>query len=346
MNSRLGHIAAHRVSINLTKGVFFKSMKKNSIQKMIGGELIGISVAVILIFVLLVIWAEGFTSFYNMNNLIKTISILILVGLSQLAVLSIGHLNLALGSMGCLVGMVTGFLLQSYDLPLALIIIISLIIGTLIGLLQGAFIVITGINPFIVTLAFVSIYTGLVVGVTKGEVFTQQTPSFIAMDRTNLFGLPLFLYISLIISGVLLIIYLRTSLGRKILATGENPKAAAYAGINTMFTIISAHALSGLLAGAAGILQVSRLGAATPTIGADWLLISFAVPILGGTILSGGKVSITGTILGAVLMSMVVNGLFLLDVSQYWFQTFLGGILLGSYEINKFRKKYLLSKQL
>jgi ribose transport system permease protein len=100
-------------------------MKRNDIQKMIGGDLIGISVAVIVIFVFLAIWAEGFASPYNMNSLLKTISITILVGLSQLVVLSIGNLNLALGSMGCLTGMFTGFLLETYGLPLSLIMIIS-----------------------------------------------------------------------------------------------------------------------------------------------------------------------------------------------------------------------------
>ena len=320
-------------------------MKKFSIQKVMSGELLGISVAVILIYILLFIFADGFTSFYNMNNLLKTISVIVLVGFSQLAVLSIGHLNLALGAMGCLTGMFTGYLLQTSGMPLALVIILSLIIGTLTGIIQGSFIVFTGINPFIVTLAFASIFSGLVIGMTKGEVFTKQTPAFMAIDRINIANLPLILFVSLIVAAILVVVYLRTPFGRKILATGENPKAAAYAAINTKFTIISAHALSGLMAGAAGILQISRLGASTPTIGADWLLISFAVPILGGTILSGGKVSIPGTILGAALMSMVTNGLFLLNVSQYWFQTFLGAILLGSYEINKFRKQYILNTQ-
>ncbi len=320
-------------------------MKKNGFRKVFSGELTGISVVLILIFIILVVWAEGFTTFYNMNNLIKTIAVIILVGLSQLSVLSIGHLNLALGAMGLLTGMFTGFLLESYNLPMILIVFIGLLVGALIGLIQGLFIVKTKINPFIVTLAFVSIYSGLVIGITKGEVFTKQPAAFVAIDRTNIFGLPMFMIISLVIAAVLLIIFLKTAFGRQILATGENLKAAAYAGINTIFTVIAAHTLSGLLAGAAGILQISRLGAATPTIGADWLLISFAVPILGGTILSGGKVSVVGTILGAILMSMIVNGLFLLNVSQYWFQTFLGGILLGSYEINKFRKRYLLQKQ-
>lgn len=321
-------------------------MKKNVFQKIISGELIGISVVLVLIFLLLVFWAEGFTSFYNINNLLKTVAILILVGLSQLAVLSIGHLNLALGSMGCLTGMFTGFLLENYNLPMLFIVLTSLLVGVLIGFIQGAFIVKTKINPFIVTLAFVSIYSGLVVGITKGEVFTSQPESFVAIDRINLlFGIPLFLIISLAVAGVLIIVFFKTAFGRQVLATGENLKAAAYAGISTTFTVIAAHAISGVLAGAAGVMQICRLGAATPTIGADWLLISFAVPILGGTILSGGKVSVVGTILGAILMSMIVNGLFLLNVSQYWFQTFLGGILLGSYEINKFRKSYLLQKQ-
>lgn len=319
-------------------------MKKNGFQKIIGGDLVGISVALILIFFMLVVWAEGFTSFYNMNNLIKTIAILTLVGLSQLAVLSIGHLNLALGAMGCLTGMFTGFLLESTGLPMLLIILIGLLVGALIGLIQGAFIVKTKINPFIVTLAFVSIYLGLVVGLTKGEVFTSQPASFVAIDRQNIFGVPLFIIISLVIAVALIIIFKKTVFGRQVLATGENLKAAAYAGINTSFTTIIAHSLSGLLAGAAGVMQVCRLGAATATIGSDWLLISFAAPILGGTILSGGKVSVVGTILGAILMSTVVNGLFLLNVSQYWFQSFLGGILLGSYEINKLRKRYLLQK--
>ncbi len=312
----------------------------------IGAELAAISIVLILIGLFLVFWAEGFASPYNLNNLLKTIAIIILVGLSQMSVLSVGHFNLALGSMSCLAGMLTGFLLQNYNLPVLVIILIGLFTGALVGFIQGAFIVKTKINPFIVTLAFVSIYLGLVIGITKGEVFTSQPESFVSIDRVDIFGVSLLLIISLGVAAVLLVVFIKTAFGRQVLATGENLKAAAFAGINISFTVIAAHTLSGILAGAAGIMQICRLGAATPSIGADWLLISFAAPILGGTILSGGKVSIVGTILGAMLMSIVVNGLFLLDVSQYWFQTFLGSILLGSYEVNKFRRKYILQKKL
>jgi len=283
---------------------------------------------------------------YNLKNLLKTIAITILVGLSQLAVLSIGHLNLALGAMGCLAGMFTGYLLQSYDLPLLFVLLGGLIVGGLAGFIQGVFIVKTQINAFIVTLSFVSIYMGVVTGITKGEVFTKQPEQFQMIDKRILFsGLPLLLVISCGVAIILSIFLFGTVFGRKLLSTGANIKAAAFAGINTTLIVIAAHVMSGILAGAAGIMQISRLGAATPTIGSDWLLISFAAPILGGTILSGGKVSVFGTILGAAMMSIIVNGLFLLDVSQYWFQSFIGGILLVSYGIDKLRRGYMLQNQ-
>ncbi len=321
-------------------------MLTNVKKKLLAGDLIGILMILAFIISLLAFFGEGFLSSYNLENLSKTIAVTIIVGLSQLAVLSIGHLNLALGAMGCLAGMLTGFLLQAYQLPLVLIIVLGLSVGALAGFIQGFFIVKTKINPFIVTLAFVSIFMGIVTGITKGEVFTMQPDAFKLINSTNVFfGIPLLLILSLAVAAVLSVLFFKTVFGRQLLATGSNLKAADFAGINTLFVVVCAHTLSGFLAGAAGILQISRMGSATPTIGTDWLLVSFAAPILGGTLLSGGKISVLGTILGAALMSIIVNGLFLLDVSQYWFQTFIGGILLASYGIDKLRRVYLLEKQ-
>ncbi|MFO8021604.1 MAG: ABC transporter permease [Perlabentimonas sp.] len=268
-------------------------MREKFSKKLIGGDLFAISIVFALIILFLVFSSDGFASQYNLNNLLKTIAIIILVGLSQLSVLSIGHFNLALGSMGCLTGMLTGFLLQSINLPIMVILLIGLLVGALVGFIQGAFIVKTKINPFIVTLAFVSIYLGLVVGTTKGEVFTALPGSFVGIERIDLlFGVPLLLIVSIGVAGMLIVLFHKTAIGRQVLATGENFKASVFAGINTSLTVIVAHTLSGILAGAAGLMQICRLGAATPSIGSDWLLISFAAPILGGTILSGGKVSI------------------------------------------------------
>lgn len=321
-------------------------MYKGILKSLLRQEVIGIILVVVLISAILSVTAPGFNSFFNLNSLSRTVSITIIVGLSQLFVLSIGQFNLALGSMGLLSGLFTAVLLQDYQVPVLLAIIIGLIIGAAAGGIQGWIITKTGINPFIVTLVLVSIYSGIATAISRGSVYTQQPDIFRAIGSTNLaLWIPALLLISIIVALILYVVFNRTAFGRQVLATGENEKAAAFAGISTMYIIILAHTFSGLLAGTAGILEVARLGSATLTIGSDWLLISFAAPILGGTLLSGGKVSVVGTIFGAILMSIIVNGLFMLDVSHYWFQTFLGIILLGSYAVDKLRRNYMLGRE-
>jgi len=159
-----------------------------------------------------------------------------------------------------------------------------------------------------------------------------------------LLGIPLLFYIALIISALLYVLMRKTVLGRQLLATGANPRAAKISGIEVDKIIIIAHTLSGLLAGIAGILQVSRMGVGQASIGAEWMMISFAAPVLGGTILSGGKVNVIGTIFGAILMSIITNALVLWNISQYWFQAFIGLTLLAAYEMDRIRVS-LLSPQ-
>lgn len=129
----------------------------------------------------------------------------------------------------------------------------------------------------------------------------------------------------------------RTYLGRQLLAVGANPRSAEFAGINTKKVILIAHIISGLLAGIAGVLLSTRLGSAQILIGSDWMLVSFAAPVLGGSILAGGKVSVVGTIFGAFFMSMIINGALLINFSYYWFQTLIGLILIVAFTIDRMR---------
>src|SRR5262249_1305922 len=118
--------------------------------------------------------------------------------------------------------------------------------------------------------------------------------------------------------------------GRRLLAVGANPVAARFSALPVSRIVIGAHTASGALAGIAAILVVSRLAVGSPAIGPDWLLSSFAAPVLGGTILSGGKISVVGTVLGAALLAMIANALVIVGVSQYWYQAGLGLIILGA----------------
>ena len=132
----------------------------------------------------------------------------------------------------------------------------------------------------------------------------------------------------LVVVFVLWLLYRGTTLGRQMLATGANQRAARMAGVPTDRIIVVTHALSGALAGIAGIMLVLRLGSAIPSIGEEFLLPSFAAPAIGGTLLSGGVVYVFGTLLGGLLIGTIENGLNLLDIPNFWVQLVTGLVLL------------------
>lgn len=141
---------------------------------------------------------------------------------------------------------------------------------------------------------------------------------------------------------IIMAVFFRFTLtGRRILATGGNREAARLSGIKTDKMIMLCHVMSGLFAGLAGVLYVSRMGSATPATGQDWMLISFAVSIIGGTSLNGGVFSAVGLLCSGFMMAIIKNGLVMLEVNQYFEQTFLGLIILMSVAIESVRKKYV-----
>ncbi|NEU30197.1 ABC transporter permease [bacterium LRH843] len=319
-------------------------MTRRLIEKLAKRELAGVILPVIIISLVLNFVTEGFLTPFNLDSLARTVAITSIVGLSQLLTLSIGQFNLALGAMGATTGMLLGFLLEAQGVPVMLAILIGLAAGSILGMVQGILIVKTGINPFIITLALASVFLGIATAATRGQAYFHLPESFNLIGKLYIFNIPLLLIIAILVAVVVFLIIQRTPLGRQILATGANQRAALFSGINTNTIIITVHTLSGTLAGLAGMLQVARLGSAQLSIGADWLLVSFAAPVLGGTLLSGGKVTVFGTLFGAVLMAIIINGLVLINISSFWFQLFLGIILLAAFEVNRIRLQLLGQK--
>jgi Ribose/xylose/arabinose/galactoside ABC-type transport systems, permease components len=321
-------------------------MFKKLSHLMMKGDLLSILAPVIIFAALLSVTTQGFLSAFNLQSLGRIVGITTIVGLAQLAALSIGHFNLALGSMASFAGVFTSALMEVYGVNLWIAIAVGIFIGAALGYIQGLLIVKTGINPFIITLSLTSIYLGFTIGVTRGILYQKLPETFKLIGKANLFGIPLLFYISIVVAVVLYILMHKTVMGRQLLATGANPRAANVSGIEVNKITILAHTMSGVLAGIAGILQVSRMGVGQTSIGADWMLISFAAPVLGGTIMSGGKVNVIGTIFGAMLMGIITNALVLLNISQYWFQTFMGLILLGAFELDRVRVSLMSAQRM
>lgn len=303
---------------------------------------LGLFTIIALLWIIFIAFANGFLSSVTMFGLSRTIAITTVVGLSQMVVLSIGQMNLSVGAIGGMVGIVTGYLLQEQDLPIWLAIIGGLLAGTLVGGLNGLLVVKTGINAFVVTLGMGSVITGLVYNFTKAEAFRDLPRDYVKFGKArwikwDWLHISPFLFIAIGITVLIALFFGATLYGRRMLATGANLRTAKLSGVPTDNVIIMSHAISGLLAGAAGIMLVSRLGSALPSMGNDWLLPSFVAPIVGGTLLSGGGVAAIGTLLGAILVESVSVGLTLLNVPSFWIQLFIGLVLLFAVLLDRVR---------
>ncbi len=299
--------------------------------------------AVILVFwAIFIVFADGFLNRITIFGLSRTVAVTAVIGLSQMVVLGIGQMNLAVGAIGGMIAVFTGWLMQSVGLPVWAAVIVGLLFAAFVGFVNGIIITKTGINSFIVTLGMGSVITGLVYILTKAEAFRDLPDAYTDFGKARWVEMgwlelsPLF-FIALVVAGLLLLLYKRTTFGRWMLATGANPRAAELSGVPVNLVIQATHALSGLLAGAAGIMLVSRLGSALPSLGENWLLPSFAAPIVGGTLLSGGAVAVFGTLLGALLIESVSVGLTLMNVPSFWIQLFIGLVLLLAVLIDRAR---------
>jgi ribose transport system permease protein len=313
-------------------------------RSLIGSELIGIAVPTVLLAVAMTIAFPGFSRPFNVEALLVTIGVTAVVGLSQLSVLTIGQFNLALPAIGAFAGMLVAWLLQvaGFDWPLA--VIVALVFASLLGLIQGAMIAVLRLNAFIVTLGLAAAYTGLMF-VTLGNARYQEIGDVLPQfGRGGLGPLPNVFIMSLVTATVVWVLVQRTVVGRHLLATGAGPLVARFSAVPVDRTVVIAHSLSGALGGVAAILVVSRLAVGSPAIGADWLLTSFAAPVLGGTILTGGRVSIVGTVLGAALLALIANALVIAGISQFLYQAGLGLIVLGAVAIAQVRLRLLSSR--
>ncbi len=281
---------------------------------------------------------RSFATSENFRVVALGAAVTITVGLAQMVVIAAGGMNLAVGATGGLVAVVCGSLMNSFAVPPGLAVAAGLAAGAGSGALIGAIIVRGGFSPFIVTLAAGSILTGIALGVTQSVPYYNLPDAFQAFGTARLAGVPAIFLTAIALAVCLGLVFRYTAFGRQILAFGANPRAAALSGVPLGPLQVAVYALSGLLAAAAAVLLVARLGDGDPAVGRDWLLASFAAPIIGGTRLAGGYVSVLGTVLGALLLAVVVNGLVHWNANVFFVQLISGGIILAAGGIERVRE--------
>ena len=265
-----------------------------------------------------------------------------MIGYAMMVVLVTGGLNLAVGAIGVSAVMFGGWLMEVVGIPAVLAVPLTIAFGAALGWINGYASVRIGVHSFIITLATMSIFFGAMIVLTGAEPFRALPPEFIRFGKMRVFNIvsPL-IFVTLAVTVLLIYLFNNTSFGRKILAAGANPEAAELSGVPVGRMVVYGHALSGALAAVAGLMLTMRNGAALPSmagqLGADWLLPSFLAPVLGGTLLTGGVISVVGTLFGAVLVTIINNGLLLLQIGEFWVQMFLGLILLAAVVLDRVR---------
>ncbi|MGX1908204.1 ABC transporter permease [Streptomyces phaeochromogenes] len=284
--------------------------------------------------------------------LLRDVATLTVVALAQMVALSVGHMNLAVGRMAAFGAMFAGLGYDRLGLPMPVGLLLCLAAGAAIGAVTGWLIARTGVSSFVVTLAMDFALLGLVSllysALTEDAAFTTR-PSGIDELRSysladicagHICGSPAvpqiaqFTVLAMLGLGFL---YGCTRIGRELLLTGANPAAAELSGIPTGRRVVLAHTLSGLLAALAGFMAAAGTGTFRASIGNDFMLPSFLGAVLGGTLLTGGVVSVLGTLLGTALVGVIRKGLDLLGVGLESLNIYLGCVLLLALSADRIR---------
>jgi len=297
-------------------------------------------IAVIVLLIIFSVFSDNFLNSMNIYNVSRNASLYIFVALGQAMVLVTGGMNLSLGAIGGLAVVAAGYCMHVLHLPGYVATIAALAVGISAGALNGFIITKIKINPFVVTLATAFVFSGLVNTISKGYPYTDIPSSYTTLGRGTFLGMPLLFWLVIVVLIVMTVIFKFTLIGRRLLATGGNREAAQLSGIKTKNMIVTANMISGFFASLAGVLWISRMGSAPPSMGDDWMLISFAVAVIGGTALSGGVFSALGLLCSGFMLALIKNGLVMVGANVYLEPTFLGTLILLSVAIDSARSRY------
>ena len=290
---------------------------------------LGPLLALIVLVIFVTFLNPSFISATNLLNLLRQVSTNALIAFGMTFVIITGGIDLSVGSTLALSSALTaGMIVSGLDPLLAMIIGVG--IGFVLGAVNGLLITKGKMAPFIATLATMTIFRGLTLVFTDGKPITGIGDSFIFkfMGRGYLFGIPFPVILTLVFFAILFMLLHKMTFGRKTFAIGGNEKAAYIAGIKSDRIKVLIYAISGMMASISGIIITSRLNSAQPTAGTSYEMDAIASVVLGGTSLSGGRGRIVGTLIGALIIGTLNNGLNLLGVSSFYQQVVKGIVII------------------
>lgn len=306
-------------------------------------------IALFVLCVVIGLLSDKFFTVSNFWNVLRQISVNICISTGMTLVVLMAGIDLSVGSVLALSGAVTAGLYKSgIEFPTQNLfvgftllggILAGIVVGGLLGFFNGVAITRFKVPPFVATLAMLTVARGLTMLWTQGFPISGLGKDFAFLGTGWFLGVPVPVWISALVVVLAILLSNKTKIGRYIYAIGGNENAARLSGININRVKVIVYTLAGVLAAVGGLMVTSRLDSAQPNAGTGYELDSIAAVVIGGTSLSGGKGSIGGTVLGAIIIGVLNNGLVLLNVSPFWQQVVKGLVILIAVVIDKANTK-------
>jgi ribose transport system permease protein len=301
------------------------SINQKSIQDLLKSYILYF--AFIIIFIIFSVLNKNFLSINNVLNIIVQSSIIAIIAVGQTMVILSAGIDLSVGSIVGAVGIGIGLLMVA-GIPIPVVVLLGVFMGSLIGLFNGVVISYGRVPSFIATLGMMGIARGFGLALNEGKPVAGLPMEFEKIASASLGGIPSFVFYSIIIYLIMYVVLERTKFGRHIYAIGGNRDASRLSGVKVKFIETLVYGFSGLFSGLGAVLLTARLNYATPVAGNGYELDTIAAVVIGGTALSGGQGRIVGTLVGALMLGILRNGLTILNVSSFFQQIIIGLVII------------------
>ncbi len=303
-----------------------KKLFKNIASTLLRNSTVLIGFVLVVMIIITTIIAPSFTDPFNLQSLMRDISLIGLVAIGQCLLLLTGELDLSVGTMASLAGIFGGLLMTKAGFDPYLSFILGLLSGAVFGMINGLLVTKLRLNSMVTTIGMQGVYYGVSMVITKGKAITQIPDSIFFLGAGDILGIPVPFIITLIVVAIAVVFVTKTKTGRYIYAIGNSRPAAYILGIKVDRIRVLTFAIMGFLSAFAGMLCLARLGSAQASIGTNWPMNSIAACVIGGVLLTGGVGNPVGSLIGVAIISVISNVIVMIGVDPYW-QSAVSGIV-------------------
>ncbi len=308
-------------------------------------QALGIFIAAAVIFLIFGALKPIFLTLGNLSDVAVSACVNAIIGLGLTFVIITGGIDLSVGSIASFVGIVSANMMVNGGTPPYVALFLGIGLGLLCGAVNGVLITLLKLPPFIATLGTMSVYQGCAYVVTGGRPVYNVPPQFVAILNSYVGGIPIIVLIVAVVGVGAWLLLRRTVLGQNVIATGGSEETAWLSGVRVNRVKIAVYALSGGLGGLAGLIVVARISAAQSDAGAPYLLTALAAAVIGGANLMGGEGRIAGTLVGALILGGLTNGMVLLNVSSFYEQIVTGLVVVIAVALERGSKGWFRPKR-